>query len=396
MGACIFFKSVGSEKIDPDLISGFISAVSSFGKEIESQKSLNEMKYGDKTLLLSDGEYVRVAIVLNKKASLPLRRNLKEFVKRFEERYEEALPGWAGQLKLFNDADDLVDKIFNTSIILPHRLTYQASDVKKLESSFGKELLNIAEDIIEETGRDFLFIAKLLDTAKEESNKDIAEIFMAIKELREEELFNPIDISELEEKKITAKERERIEQKVNQLSNLTQEEKQRTIEELITLNPGEREAYIASLEDQTEIVSAPVKSIVDETVIEDKKQAKKEIKKFEEKAEKERDIHNYEKAIEIYKEAGIIANDWDLKKKFLNLQEEIRQTEIKKFEINMDEAISKAKSAEKRGEYETASKMFKKAASMASEIFKLGVNKMNKQVKELTKKSKELLQKSKK
>lgn len=394
MGACIFFKSVGSEKIDPDLISGFISAVSSFGQEIESQKSLNEMKYGDKTLLLSDGEYVRVAIVLNKKASLPLRRNLKTFVERFEERYADALPDWAGQLKLFNDADDLVDDIFNTSIILPHQLSYQASDVKKLDNSFGKDVIKIAEGLLKQSGRDFFFIAKLLDRTKDKTDKDIAEIFMAIKELREKELFLPLDISELEEQAVTAEERRRIEQKVRDLSQLSEAEKQKTIEELLELNPGEREAYIASLEEQTEIVSAPIKSIVDETVIEDKKQAKKEIKKFEEKAEKERDIHNYQKAIDIYQEAGIIANDWDLKKKFLDLQENIRQTEIKKFEINMEEAISKAKGAEKRGEYKVASEHYKKASNMASEIFKLGVNKMNKHVKELTKKSKSLLEKS--
>jgi hypothetical protein len=63
-GTCFFFRSFGSEKIDPDLISGFISAVSSFGKEVESQKALNEIRYGDKMLLLADGEYIRVALVL--------------------------------------------------------------------------------------------------------------------------------------------------------------------------------------------------------------------------------------------------------------------------------------------------------------------------------------------
>ena len=38
-GTCIFFKSFGKEPLTPDLISGFISAVQSFGKEIRSQKS---------------------------------------------------------------------------------------------------------------------------------------------------------------------------------------------------------------------------------------------------------------------------------------------------------------------------------------------------------------------
>ncbi|MEE9377582.1 MAG: hypothetical protein V3V33_06055, partial [Candidatus Lokiarchaeia archaeon] len=36
-GTCVYFKSFGSEQIDPELISGFISAISSFGKDLVSQ-----------------------------------------------------------------------------------------------------------------------------------------------------------------------------------------------------------------------------------------------------------------------------------------------------------------------------------------------------------------------
>ena len=66
-GTCIFFKSYGSEQIDPELIGGFLSAVSSFGKEMATQETLNEISYGDKMLLLADGGLIRVALVLGKK-----------------------------------------------------------------------------------------------------------------------------------------------------------------------------------------------------------------------------------------------------------------------------------------------------------------------------------------
>ncbi|MCJ7649853.1 MAG: hypothetical protein MUP85_14665, partial [Candidatus Lokiarchaeota archaeon] len=59
-GTCVFFKSYGSEIIDPELIGGFLSAVSSFGKEMVAQEALNEISYGDKMLLLADGVYIRV------------------------------------------------------------------------------------------------------------------------------------------------------------------------------------------------------------------------------------------------------------------------------------------------------------------------------------------------
>ncbi|MFX1479643.1 MAG: hypothetical protein ACFFCI_16090, partial [Promethearchaeota archaeon] len=124
-GTCIYFKSFGSEEIDPELISGFISAISSFGKDLVCQEELNEITYGDKMLLLSDGEHIRVALVLSKKASAILRRNLKEFIGKFEEYYKEILPVWRGQLNLFRGGGSIVDEILSTSIILPHEITYE-------------------------------------------------------------------------------------------------------------------------------------------------------------------------------------------------------------------------------------------------------------------------------
>ncbi|TXT65079.1 MAG: hypothetical protein BAJALOKI1v1_470001 [Promethearchaeota archaeon] len=388
MGACIFFKSFGSEKIDPDLISGFISAVSSFGKEIESQKALNEMKYGDKTLLLSDGEYIRVALVLNKKASLPLRRNLKEFVEDFEDKYGEACEGWKGQLDVFKGAEPLVDKHFNTSIILPHRISYKPSDVKALKNTHSKDILKIAESLLKESDREFFFVSKLLDKSRDETNKDIAEVFMGIKELREMGLLIPIDISKIEEKPISPQERQQIEQKVHELLDVPEDQKQEIVEQLVRTNPEEREAYIASLQKQEEIISAPVKSKIGEKVIENKKEAKKELKKLEKKAEKERKVHKYQNAIEIYEQAAIIANNWDMKKVFDQMQEEIRQTKIDELKINMKEHVVKGERFEKREDYANASKEFEQASKFASEIFKQGEDKAQDLVKEYTSKAK--------
>ncbi|MCK4287205.1 MAG: hypothetical protein KAX18_13430, partial [Candidatus Lokiarchaeota archaeon] len=95
-GTCVYFKSFGSEEIDPELISGFISAICSFGKDLVCQEELNEINYGDKMLLLSDGEYIRVALVLSKKPSIILRKNLMEFINEFEKTYNNELPNWRG------------------------------------------------------------------------------------------------------------------------------------------------------------------------------------------------------------------------------------------------------------------------------------------------------------
>ena len=209
-GVAIFFKSMGTNNIDPDLISGFISAVSSFGEKIELEQSLKEMKYGDKTVLLSEGEYIRAAIVLNKKGSDHLRKKIITFVEKFEERYADILPEWRSELKVFKDAGDLVDKIFNTSIILPHIVKYTISDIKNLEYGVSKNILYEGETLLEEPGRDYFFIGKILSRLKEETEKEIGEIFMGIKELREKGLLIPLELSDLEEEGVTGEENKKI------------------------------------------------------------------------------------------------------------------------------------------------------------------------------------------
>ncbi|MEJ2276519.1 MAG: hypothetical protein P8Y70_02045 [Candidatus Lokiarchaeota archaeon] len=205
-GTCIFFKSYGTEEIDPELISGFISAVSSFGREMESQMALNEITYGDKMLLLADGVYIRVALVLGKKASIILRQHLKQFINAFEQKYTDILPSWRGQLKPFHDAGHLVDEILNTSIILPHELSYEIKQVKGLKNPHSRDILNVAMDLKKESGRNFFFIATLIEKATEDTNKDIAEIFMGVKELRDTNILSPIEISAIEEQPISQQE----------------------------------------------------------------------------------------------------------------------------------------------------------------------------------------------
>ncbi|MCK4779628.1 MAG: hypothetical protein KAT57_05545, partial [Candidatus Lokiarchaeota archaeon] len=164
-GTCIYFKSFGSEQIDPELISGFISAISSFGKDLVSQEELNEITYGDKMLLLSDGEYIRVALVLSKKASLFLRRNLMEFIHTFERTYKNHLPNWRGQLNIFRDAGSIIDEILSTSIILPHEITYEHSSVKALKNTQSRDVIKIANNLMKDSERNFFFIATLLKEA---------------------------------------------------------------------------------------------------------------------------------------------------------------------------------------------------------------------------------------
>ncbi|MFX0048616.1 MAG: hypothetical protein ACFE8G_10675, partial [Candidatus Hermodarchaeota archaeon] len=388
-GTCIFFKSYGSEQIDPELIGGFLSAVSSFGKEMATQAALNEISYGDKMLLLADGYLIRVALVLGKNASLILRRHLKEFIEAFEKTFKDILPNWRGQLNHFKNAGLIVDDILNTSIILPHQISYDFSSAKDLKNPHSKEILKVAESCCAESEREFFFIATLLKDASEMTNKDTAEIFMGIKELRDKKLLIPIEISSIEAQPISQQELNLINQKVVALKNLTSDEKKKLVQDLAQLGPIEREAYLTSLTKQTEIVTAPIKTTIEGVDVENKKSAKRGIKELSRRGKIAYGKKDYIKAVELYESAAMLASNWELPDDYVKIEETIRKTKIEDLKEKKIKLEKEAKNAVKAKIYAEAAAKYKYASKMASEIFKLGDTTMTKEVKRLTNKSNE-------
>ncbi len=388
-GTCVFFKSFGSEQIDPELISGFISAICSFGKDLVSQEELNEISYGDKMLLLSDGEFIRVALVLSKKASLILRRNLMEFIHSFERDYANDLPNWRGQLNIFRNAGSIIDEILSTSIILPHEITYEHSNVKALKKPQSRDVLKIANNLMKDSERNFFFIATLLKEATEKTGKETAEIFMGIKELRDNKILMPIEISTIEKKTISQQEMNLINQKVSSLVNLSPEERQKLVNDLAQLGPAEREAYFVSLTEQHEIISAPIESKLGVAVIETIKEAKREMKNLNKNAMVAKKEKDYDKCMKILQNAAKIALNWELVKKSQELDDIMRKTKIEDLSIKMKILEKEAKLAAKGENFNEAAQKYKISSKIASEIFKLGVTDMTKEVKRLSNKSKE-------
>ncbi|MEE9378598.1 MAG: hypothetical protein V3V33_11265, partial [Candidatus Lokiarchaeia archaeon] len=347
------------------------------------------ISYGDKMLLLSDGEYIRVALVLSKKASLILRRNLMEFIHAFERDYAKDLPNWRGQLNIFRGAGSIIDEILSTSIILPHEITYEHSSIKTLKKPQSRDVIKIASNLIKDSERNFFFIATLLKEATEKTGKDTAEIFMGIKELRDNKILMPIEISAIEKKPISQQEMNLINQKVGSLVNFSPEERQKLVNDLAQMGPAEREAYFVSLTEQHEIVSAPIESQPGAVVIETIKQAKKELKNVKKKALEAHKEKDYDKCLKIYHNAAKIALNWELVKESQELNDTIRMTKIEDFTIKMKNFEKEAKFAAKKENYNEAAQKYKVSSKMASEIFKLGVTDMTKEVKRLSNKSKE-------
>ena len=110
-------------KVDLPLISGALSAVSSFMNEATGEKGakLNLVRHGTHFILSDsniEGEKVTATIFANKNDP-ELSIILSKFLNRFLTKYEEELRNWNGEIGVFKDAIDDAEEIFGPLITIP-------------------------------------------------------------------------------------------------------------------------------------------------------------------------------------------------------------------------------------------------------------------------------------
>jgi hypothetical protein len=387
-GTSLFFKSFGTEALDPDLISGFLSAVQSFGKELKSVKTLNELTYGDKMLLFSDGEFVRTTLVLSKPASPYMKRKLAEFVGRFEGQYQKRLQNWKGQLNIFKEAGDLVDEVLNTSVILPHEISKDSKIRKSVSSSLGNKLLSISQSLMTEE-RNFIFLAQLMGTAVDQTKKEPSEIIMALNELRDKKVLTPIKIESLEKQEMSDQEIRTLAERVAAIPNKNDAEKKDILMQLIDMPAAEREVALGSLTQSMKITTSFSGATVETKKFENVKDAKKELGRLDGEAKKALKNKDPDEAIRNFEIAEVIAYQWNLDTMGAKYGNLVLSTTVNKYRHTIDTAKKAGPKLEKAGQPDKAIEEYDKAIGAAHQLFKLGFVEVDLEIKELSRKMSE-------
>ncbi|MFO7796755.1 MAG: hypothetical protein R6W84_11430, partial [Promethearchaeia archaeon] len=163
IGVAIYTQKISSEGLDPDLISGFLHAISSFKKEFKKGDSTKlqkgfEMDYYDFHIILADGDHVRGALIAEEKPSEYIKKQQVDFINEFEQRYEKYIATFKGDTSVFSGADKLVEKYFNISLMYPLKLN-QDKEIDDLDT-LEKNLLEVASQI--QTEKEYFFFSDLL------------------------------------------------------------------------------------------------------------------------------------------------------------------------------------------------------------------------------------------
>ncbi len=146
---------------------------------IVEQKFITERER-DFKIVINDGKYIRMALILDGSPSEKHKENQKLFTEDFEKKFDTILKDFTGDITELREADDLVEKHFDISLIYPLQLTKQYGVIKL--KGLEKALFEVADQIQKE--RKFFFTSSLLNfslAGRKASRDEIISDIIALK-----------------------------------------------------------------------------------------------------------------------------------------------------------------------------------------------------------------------
>ncbi len=113
-GITLYEHGFADKDLDPDLVSGFLTAVQSFGVELTSDQEagMKKLAYKNFEIEMNVGDRIRAALFLIGESTKYLIKAVVELINKFEQTYEDALKDWHGDITQFENASGIVKKIF--------------------------------------------------------------------------------------------------------------------------------------------------------------------------------------------------------------------------------------------------------------------------------------------
>jgi len=112
-GRAVLSHTFGDEsQVEPALVAGLFSAITSFAKEaVRSEQLLKTIDHGDVVLTIEYSKWVFAAIFADS-TSTELRKILAEYLDEFEKKYSKILPKWLGDLDAFSGEIENIGTLF--------------------------------------------------------------------------------------------------------------------------------------------------------------------------------------------------------------------------------------------------------------------------------------------
>ncbi len=152
-GICLIHRKYGSIEFNQDLVSGFLTALKDFS--VEFSKGSGELKVIDMQifylmLVFKEGVLITAAADKNDDSKIT-HRALSDIIDKFVGLYGDQIKTWSGDVRIFKDFGDVIDKtlekgrIAEIQLKIPILKIYK-KDFLKSQAKIAKKGLMLSED----------------------------------------------------------------------------------------------------------------------------------------------------------------------------------------------------------------------------------------------------------
>ncbi|MFW9947640.1 MAG: hypothetical protein ACFFDX_12520 [Candidatus Odinarchaeota archaeon] len=341
-GLTLLNYPVSGEEINADLLSGFIQANITFSESQKEpyrssrsigDKAFYEFQYQNFNILLRDGDYIRICLMLDNKASENIKNQVLHLIPDFEEKYNQEINNFrtAGMFYFKNMVDYIIDS-FEIRLVFPMILTQSiAPNILQgiNQNQIQKAIFNIAKEIL--VSKPFFFINNLLNRVKKIVNLDAHVILYQIYQLVENKTIIPTKLE------VAVTNLERIQEAEDEKA-----EKYKPISSMII-----SDSDLADLKEKVEDM--------------DENSAVNVIRELVRKGKNAEKVKAYQVAEKEYKKALFLAKELNLKIHIERISEILLELDKQVKQLELDFTLKAGENAEKSGDFINSIQHYQKA-----------------------------------
>ncbi|MGB5912640.1 MAG: hypothetical protein WBH31_15715 [Promethearchaeia archaeon] len=175
------------QKLDPTLISGFLSAIHSFGIELtntDEKTQTIKLEYKNSKVLMSEFKGFRIVIIMNKLPSQKFFDSISNLAFDIETQYSRYLENFKGNIDPFKGIENLLKKHLSISFLYPLKIVKTG---KTKVSQTEKIMIGRALESMKKNNQQYFYTTHIMEV-KACDSKDIEAIFNLI----DKNIFQPV------------------------------------------------------------------------------------------------------------------------------------------------------------------------------------------------------------
>jgi hypothetical protein len=364
-GLTLINYPVSGEEINADLLSGFIQANITFSESHDisykdTQSGINhkfyEFQYQNFNILLRDGEFIRLCLMLDHKASENMKTQVLHFIPEFEEIFQKELLNFksAGMFYSKNMIDFIIDS-FEVKLVFPMNLAHSIppNDLESInQNQIQKAIINLTKELL--VSKTFFFINNLLNRVKKIVNLESNDILYQIYQLVEKKIIIPTN----------------LEAAVSNIEMIqeTQEEKVAKYKPISSII----------------ITDSDFEKLKEKAEEMDEDSANRMIKKLIKKGKSAEKALTYQVSEKEYKKALFLAREFNFKTEIDRISKMLLELDKQVKQIELDFTLKAGENAEKSGDYINSIQYYQKALKILEDFLIYNIS--DSRIKKLKKK----------